>query len=329
MIYTNRNLSFTGAGDHSTGHDHSSDVPFERISRLSKSLMPRRRVASAVRLRGGISNSSFKIHFEQGDEPIVLRIYERDPAACRKEIDILRALRQTVPVPEVLHAEPEGFDEEGPFIFLKYVEGITFRQLKATGNRRAIQEASYCVGTTLAAIGKHNFTLPSHTTDERTMPEIIDSHTKSPKLIARTGGALADRVRRLVARRALQFQAVMKERRLVHGDFRKQNILVRPCGNTWAVAAILDWECAFTGSQMLDVALFLRYERAERPIAEPSFSRGFLDGGGGLRDDWRDLIRVVDLESLCRSLTADDLPPDIEREIVGLVRATARRFGDG
>ena len=92
---------------------------------------------------------------------------------------------------------------------------------------------------------------------------------------------------------------------------------------------ILDWECAFTGSPLFDVALFLRYERPEQPVAEPSFSRGFLDRGGRLCDDWKDAIRVVDLESLCRSLTAEYLPPDIEREIVGLVAATATQLGTG
>ena len=303
--------------------DPLSDVPFERISRLCESLTPRRRAVSAVRLQGGISNTSFKIHFEGFDEPIVLRIYERDPAACRKELDLLCALKQAVPVPEVVHAEPEGFGDEGPFIFLKYVEGITFRQLKATGDRRAIQEASYAAGAALGEIGKYNLTHSSHVNDgAHEMPEVCESYLTSPKLIARTGEALAERVRRLVACRASQLQSVMKERRLVHGDFRKQNVLVRPDGNVWTVSAILDWECAFTGSPMYDVALFLRYELPERPVAEPSFSRGFLDGGGRLCDDWRNLIRVVDLESLCRSLTADDLPPDVEREIVGLIAAT-------
>lgn len=323
-------LTFKRAGDNSRGTGHLSDVPFERISRTCESLTPRRRVMSAARLSGGLSNSSFKIHFESFDEPVVLRIYERDPGACRKELDLLCALGQTIPVPEVVHAAPEGVGDERPFIFLKYVEGITFRQLKATGDRRAIQEASYAVGATLAEIGKHSFTHPSHLGEgAHTMPEIIDGYIASPKLIARTGEALADKVRSLVTRRASRLESVMNERRLVHGDFRKQNILVRPDGNAWTVAAILDWECAFTGSPLFDVALFLRYERPEQPVAEPCFSRGFIDGGGRLCDDWKDLIRVVDLESLCRSLTAEYLPHDVEREIVDLVAATATRLGDG
>jgi aminoglycoside phosphotransferase (APT) family kinase protein len=325
-----QNRPFRSASEHSTDSGHPSAVPFDRISRLCQSLTPRRRVTSAVRLSGGLSNSSFRIYFESSDEPLVLRIYERDPGACWKELDLLHTLGRTVPVPEVLHSEPEGFGDDGPFIFLRYVEGITFRQLKATGDRRAIREASYAVGAALAAIGKHDLTSLGHVSEgAHPMPESIDSYLKSPRLIARTGGALADQVRHLIAGWASRLQVVVNERRLVHGDFRKQNVLVRPDGNAWTVAAILDWECAFTGSPMFDVGLFLRYEQPEQPVAEPAFSRGFLDGGGQLCDGWMDLIRVVDLEGLCRSLTAAHLPLGVEREIIGLVTATATRLRSG
>jgi aminoglycoside phosphotransferase (APT) family kinase protein len=312
------------AGGRSSDGDCADAVPIDRIRRLCQSLTPRRRVTGAARLVGGLSNSSFKIHFEPGGEPVVLRVYERDPAACRKELELLGTLARTVPVPEVLHAEPDGLDGDGPFVFLRYVEGITFRQLKAAADPRAIQEAAYAIGAALVAIGKSDLSAMPHVGEgPRPSPESINGHLASPTLVARTGGALADRVRRVVADWAARLRLLADERRLVHGDFRKQNILVRPAGNAWTVAAVLDWECACKGSPMIDVGLFLRYERPERPVAEPAFSRGFRDGGGQLDDDWMDLARAVDLDSLCRSLTAPHLPSDIEREIVGLVTATA------
>lgn len=293
-------------------------------------LAPRRRVAGAVRLDGGISNSSFRIDLEGSEEPVVLRIYERDPGACRKELELLRALGGTVPVPEVLHAEPEGLDGHGPFVFLRWVEGITFRQLKATADRRAIQEASYAVGAALGAVGSHDLAgLDSVGGGPHPSPESIEDSLASPRLVARTGSELADRARRLVAEWAPRLRSVAGERRLVHGDFRKQNVLVRLDGGAWRVAAILDWECAFAGSPLLDVGVFLRYERPERPTAEPAFSRGFLDGGGWLPEDWRERVRVVDLASLCRCLAEPELPPEIEREVAGLVAETVARLGSG
>jgi hypothetical protein len=50
------------------------------------------------------------VDFDSGAEPVVLRIYGRDSNACQKEVDLLRLVRETVPVPEVLHVNASGFD---------------------------------------------------------------------------------------------------------------------------------------------------------------------------------------------------------------------------
>lgn len=63
----------------------------------------------------------------------------------------------------------------------------------------------------------------------------------------------------------------------------------------WAVAAILDWELAFSGSPLLDVGHFLRYELDATPLREPHFSRAF---------------------------THDELPSDVEAELFALINAT-------
>jgi fructokinase len=133
---------------------------------------------------------------------------------------------------------------------------------------------------------------------------------------------LTNRVRELIDDWAKPLRQLENERHRVHGDFRKQNVLVRFDGVRWNVAAILDWECAFLGSPLIDVGLFLRYENSDNLIAEPAFSEGFRDGGGKLPDDWFTLSRVLDLESLCRSLASPNLPLDIEHELAGLVSRT-------
>jgi aminoglycoside phosphotransferase (APT) family kinase protein len=66
---------------------------------------------------------------------------------------------------------------------------------------------------------------------------------------------------------------------LVHNDFGNRNILVRQENGKWGVAAILDWEFAFSGSPLLDVGHFLRYERRGAPLREPHFSQGFVEHG--------------------------------------------------
>jgi aminoglycoside phosphotransferase (APT) family kinase protein len=278
-----------------------------------------RRVSEIQRFEGGLSNSNFKIHFESCDEPVVLRIYERDPAACQREIELLSQLSAVVPVPQVLHAETG----DGPFAFLRYVEGITFRELKSKGSNEATQQAAYSVGKTLAAIGQTNI---ADLQDVLNVPTFETIDLASPTLLRRVGENVTRRLSKIAAKWTQRLESLQSETRLVHGDFRKQNILVRPGNGDWEVAAILDWELAFAGSPLRDVGLFLRYEHRDNPIAEPAFSNGFRDGGGELPDEWFALSRVLDLESLCRSLNEPDLPADIETELVALVMRSAREL---
>jgi len=88
------------------------------------------------------------------------------------------------------------------------------------------------------------------------------------------------------------------------------------------VAAVLDWEFAVSGSPLLDIGHFLRYECASRPLAEPHFSKGFLRAGGTLPEGWRRLSRVVDSIALCESLTHETLPDTIVTELLELIRST-------
>lgn len=305
----------------------------EVVGRLVSTAFARGRVVDVQVLQGGLSNSNFKVRLDSLDEPFVLRVYDRDPSACRKEVDLLRLVRRTVPVPEVIHAEPDGMDGVGPFVLMRYVEGITFRQLKQTGDARAIREASRSVGETLAAIGRYEFPSPGRLCagpmvggrfieGPDPVPRFVDACLDSPCLKSRMGDELKERLREFAWNWASRLAALDEERNLVHGDFNSPNLLVRPVEGRWAVAAVLDWEFALSGSTLFDIGNFLRYERAARPLREPHFSEGYAQGGGTLPEDWRRLARVLDLTSLCEFLTREELPEDIVSEVLDLIRAT-------
>jgi hypothetical protein len=80
----------------------------------------------------------------------------------------------------------------------------------------------------------------------------------------------------------------------------------------------------------LDVGNFLRYERWSHPLREPSFSRGFVEHGGYLPENWKEIVRLIDLTGLVESLTHDELPVDVESELLELIKATIdqRDFND-
>jgi aminoglycoside phosphotransferase (APT) family kinase protein len=305
----------------------------EALDALLATVFPARRIVVAEALAQGLCNFNYKIVFDSG-APVVVRVYGRDPTACEKEVDLLRHVGDQVPVPEVLEAYPNGLGDIGPFLVTRFVEGITFRRLRATRDATAVAEAAGAIGETLARIGRFEFDRrgllgagPSVDGPFRNgpdaVPELVDECLESPVLRARLGEPTCEEVRCAVWARASDLGQLESECRLVHRDFNSRNTLVRYEGGRWRVAAVLDWEYAVSGSPLVDVGSFLRYERRANPSREPDFSRGYVNAGGQLPDGWWKLARVVDVASLCEILTEPAVPNSVVREVAELVRATA------
>jgi aminoglycoside phosphotransferase (APT) family kinase protein len=320
----------------------------DQVRHLLATIFPRRRVESFELLTGGLCNDNLKIEFASSEAPLVLRIFRRDPTACAREVALLNLVRSTVPVPEVFHSEPEGIpdpDPFPPFALLEFIDGLTFQQLKRTNDLDAIRQASDSVGETLAAIGRFQFPKPGrliagpvdgpddrpshglevgapYVTGPDPIPTILDTFLASTNFERRAGAALTRRLHDFVWEWASRLPNLDDERSLVHSDFGSRNIMVREVEGKWRCAAVLDWEFAFSGSPLLDVGNFLRYERNALPLREPYFSRAFVRAGGRLPDDWRRIARVIDLTALCEKLTRDELPEDVLTELLELISAT-------
>jgi aminoglycoside phosphotransferase (APT) family kinase protein len=308
-------------------------VPLETVTRLIGTVFPHRRVLHAQLLEGGLCNTNLKVQFDGGAPPVVLRIYDRDPGACQKEVDLLELVRRTVPVPDVLSVSAAGMDEVGPFAVLRFVDGLTFREIRATGDAPAIAEACDAIGRTLAAIGQYTFPRPGRLEAGPTVgaqlvagadpiPTFLDACLAHPMVGKRMTATFGEQLRALVWSWADRLREATDDRRLVHCDYGTRNLILRQTAGRWGVAAVLDWEFAAAGSALWDVGHFLRYERPGRPPCEPHFSDGFRAGGGTLPGQWRRLARLVDLVALCDALTWEALPDEVVREILELVHAT-------
>jgi aminoglycoside phosphotransferase (APT) family kinase protein len=303
------------------------------LERILASALPGRRVIELQPLTDGLRNANFKLRLNGTPELVVLRLYEHDASLCQKEIDLMRLAGSAVPVAEVIHAAPQGLEEIPPFMLMNYIEGITFLTLKRSGDTEAIAQAARSAGETLAAIGRITLPKPGWLgpgpavtvplmEGADAMPRFVDLCLASADLQQRMPAELRDRTHALMWAYAPQLDVLDNQSCLVHGDFSRRNLLVERLGERWKVTAVLDWEFAVSGPPLIDMANFLRYERASRPLAEPHFSGGYLHAGGTLPDDWRRLSRIVDLIALCEMLTRDQLPDDVVADLVEIVRAT-------
>jgi len=289
--------------------------------------LPALRITDCRPLAGGFRNSNFKI--VAGSYAFVLRLYRHQRALCRKELDLMRLVGAAIPVPEVVHAEPDGLDGVPPFVVTRFVEGITFHDLTLGGDCAAIAQAACSAGETLSAIGRFAFDRPGWLAPGPAVadpiiegadpfPRFVDQCLSSPHLAARMPADLRNRTHSTVWRAAGELAELARHTRLVHGDFNARNLLVRPMGGQWRVAAVLDWEFAVSGSPLADIGNFLRYESHARPLAEPHFSAGY----GRLPEGWRRLARLLDLAALCEFLVREELRAGLAEEVLAMVRAT-------
>ena len=318
--------------------DPRRTLPAPLLDRIVHTVFPRSRVADVQPFADGLRNANFKLQLDSITDPIVLRIYEHDPSICQKEVDLIRLVGGSVPVPEVIHVEPRGWEDLPPFILMRYVEGISFRELKRSGDSEAIAQAAYSAGATLAAIGRMTFSRPGWLgpgpavaaallEGANPMPRFVDLCLAAANLQRRVPADLRDRTHTVVWSWAPQLSQLDARACLVHGDFGKRNLLVRRIAGKWIVAAVLDWEFAISACPLVDLGHFLRYERDSRPRDEPHFSNGYLHAGGELPPDWRQLSRLVDMIALCESLTHDHLPDTVVAELVELIRAAIENRG--
>jgi aminoglycoside phosphotransferase (APT) family kinase protein len=315
-----------------------SQVPYKQktLSRLLQQVFPNRSINDLKLLSGGLINTNIKVSFASNHDPVVVRLYRDGAGVCRKELALHNLVQSVVPVPKVLHAEPDGFEDLPSFSVLQFVAGLTFQELKRTKDLQAIQQAASLVGKTLAVIGSFDFLRPGRLEIKEgavtvgspfiegpnLIPRLLDRFLGSPSCQQRLETSLIDRIHAFGWFWSSRLPHLDTQPSLVHCDFGDRNILVREEHGRWVVAAILDWELAISGSPLLDVGHFLRYERTAEPLREPHFSRGFVEHGGRLPDNWRKIIRVIDLTGLVECLTHDNLPEDVETDLLKLIDAT-------
>jgi len=114
---------------------------------------------------------------------------------------------------------------------------------------------------------------------------------------------------------------------LTHADFGGTNILVRPVGEGWALAAVLDWEFAFAGSPFFDLGNLLRPPLGRLPGFADAVAAGYTGAGHTLPPRWREMAVMADLIAWADFLARETPPPGVIATARERIRDTiAREF---
>jgi aminoglycoside phosphotransferase (APT) family kinase protein len=277
------------------------------IARLMQPAFPGARVERVERVGGGLVNTNRKVFATGLAEPVLLRIYQRDPASARKEVAVVERIAPTVPVARFLY-----FSERDPLIGLPYAIGqwidatrldVVLRSAKPID----VKALGRSVGEILAGIHRFAFDKPGFFADHLVVPERIDMGRTG--LIAflreclieaggsaRLGAELSASVIAFAEREGERLDRWLDVPCLVHGDFNGPNILVRTDANgRWQVAAILDWEFALSAFPALDFGNLLRPPLGPEHAFVAGLADGYRAAGGFLPRDWLEIARIADL----------------------------------
>jgi aminoglycoside phosphotransferase (APT) family kinase protein len=322
---------------------HALQLDQVTLKRLLQPLLAGSSITSAEFLRAGRNNTLYKITAEGREEALVLRFFQDNPAACKKEVELFNLLHSRVPLAEILWADQEGHTFVYPYTISRWVEGILVEDILVGKAQADLAEVGYNIGVTLAAIGSSTFAHPGFFHDglhldgqaddvaeEGSVAEGYLAYLSScifPGKAERWLGAeLTARLWSFVTEYAHLLQATAGSRSLVHADFGGSNLLAQKERGTFRIVAVLDWEFAFVGSSLFDLGNLFRYEWLLPDEFEAACLQGYVNHGGVLPPTWKKITRLFDLINICTFLQTPEPRGSLVEDMISLIRWTLEHW---
>lgn len=299
-------------------------LPIGLIGRMLGVAPPEKEIESYKMIVGGCANLNIIVHLKREKDPIILRIYLRDQDSVYREKKIGDVLKDVVPVPQINYI---GDVDNYRFAIVKFMPGIALRDLLLSKREYNLEEVMHEVGGFITKIASYKFTKSGFFNNnleiieelpEGGLKEFSLSCLEHENVKKYLGKGKISKIRSL-----LYSISITKDKNinLVHADYDPANILVNKVDGKWKVSAILDWEFAYAGSWLNDVANILRYSHQMPDSFKTSFLKGIEDNGFKLPKDWQIIVHLYNLASMLDSMTRHDLAscPNIRQDLCELI----------
>ena len=309
------------------------DIDRATMGTLIQPAFPGAAVTADERMTGGRANANYRLEIDGHDRPVLLRLCLRDAASAPKEAALAKRLADRVPVARLIHYADSSPATGHPYFLLEWIDGERLEVVGADAGDSDLAELGTAVGETLAAIGSVTFPKPGFLdgTLDIAQPFLLDGQgylsfldeILADGLVAgRLGAAATARLLSFARHEAPALDALDPTPRLVHSDFGGSNILVQRQSGRWSVAAVLDWEFAFSGPQIIDFGNLLRPPLGRKPAFVDAFVRSFAERGGTVPDNWRRLASFVDLLAWIDFLNRPSAGPQLIADARAMIEAT-------
>jgi aminoglycoside phosphotransferase (APT) family kinase protein len=271
-------------------------------------------------LAAGCSNINIRVDFKKNLKSVLLRVYIRDKDACYKEENILKEILDNVPIYKMYGIYKY---RNYTFAILEFIEGITLADYLLEGGREEshIEKIMYQIGQALSAISK----IKSNKIEKA--PQ--ESYLSYGKGILREE-ELKKHVCIFKIEKVLdsfsKYFPTEGEKNLVHGDFNPANILIKQVEGEYQVSAIIDWEYAFFGSTLSDIADMLRYAKSMPKVYQRAFLKGLKRGGFKLPLNLQKRIDIINLVTILDCMRRGLTKPILIEDCKALVEEIVSRL---
>lgn len=301
----------------------------ETIASMVAKAFPNALLSSYEQLSQGCSNLNIKIVLKSGTYN--LRIYLRDREAAYREAHIASFIKFDIPIPEVFYIGDHTEDlTTYRYVITKFMEGIPLRDLLLNYPESDWQNIMVDVGAILSEFRRLSFPDAGFFDADLNSPKPfqpkdltyhIDTCLSNPHVIEVLGYSMIQQLKDIFTKHSHHFPDE-SDATLVHGDFDPANILVNQIDGKWKISGILDWEFAFAGSFLWDVANMLRYAHHMPHCYQESFIKGIQEAGLELPENWRHTIALLNISSLLDILSRHSIQerPNQCQDITQLIK---------
>jgi|GEM_PF-221341 len=295
------------------------------ILKMLQAYYPKSDIKNISKVEGGCANINVLVELNNSNKLVVLRIYLRDKNSAYKEKKISEILCGKIPIPEIYHiTEKFGYT----FAIVKYLEGTSLREILLSNRRADIGKIMLKVGETLGAISRVKFKVSGFFDKNFEINESIEKgsiyHFCCRILEEENVKAILplEKIKE-IKNLFYEYETLLpdnSEKNLVHGDFDPSNILVKEINGQLEISGIMDWEFAFSGSTLFDVANMLRYSHKCPKTYSESFIKG-LTKYYKLPDSWKITMYLLNILSLLECLSRSKLQnvPNQTKDIKELI----------
>lgn len=296
-----------------------------------------------IRLFKGVVNAEDIVHIDLFDEgcrttnymistksenKYVLKIFYENDKSYKKDISLFNIIKNNIPVQDISKMDFDKCINNKQYMIYRYIDGNSISQYLNQG-KKLTKELVKAVASVLGKVHNIKFEKRGYLDEnlnvigeiesiENLFNKYINDNVKS-----RLGNENINKIKSIIYKYEEELSYIEKDSRLIHGDFQGTNIII----NNEMVSGIIDWEFCMSGSPLMDIGQFFRYEEYfdnELIIAFENEYKKACDYK--LMDNWYNISKIIDLLSLIQLMNRDEDMPNKYNKIIQIIEVVIEKF---